>query len=102
MLASYAISGGAGIHVFASNPGAVVIYTAGTTVTLTGTPVFSSEFALAQFFGFINIAGQTFSGSATGTRFSATVNGLINTNSAGLTYLPGSVAGSSATQGQYI
>ena len=48
-------------------------------------------------------ASQTFSGSATGTRCSVTVNAIIigTGTAANGTYFPGNVAGSSATGGQF-
>ena len=50
----------------------------------------------------IRIGHNTFSGSATGKRFEATVNGVIYSSGAGASYLPGNAAGTTATGGQYI
>lgn len=101
---SYAISGGAAYHYIASNGGSV-LNTVGSaaTVTLTGTPAFSAIFALAQISGLlqINIAEITFSGAATGKRFAAKTRGFIYTSGGGLTYFPGSVAGTLDTGGGY-
>ena len=41
-------------------------------------------------------------GTVTGTRYSASSNGVIFTNSGGASYLPGNSAGSTATGGQYL
>ena len=52
---------------------------------------------------FINAASITYTGSATGVRYTATLNGVLNTASAAnATYFPGSSGGSVATGGQYI
>jgi hypothetical protein len=44
---------------------------------------------------------MTFTGSATGPRYRADSLGLIQTNGAGATYLPGNSAGSTSAGGQY-
>lgn len=98
-IGNYAITGGAGSHLIATGPG--VIQVSGTN-TVTGTPAFSSQFALAQNLGLVIAAiGTTYSGSATGNRYSATLNGVINTIGGGANLFPGSVAGSTSTGGQY-
>jgi hypothetical protein len=43
----------------------------------------------------------TFSGTWSGTRYVAVLNGTINTNGAGVNFFPGTVAGSTGTGGQY-
>ena len=73
----------------------------GVTVTITGTPGFSGAFAEADDLGFVNYNGPIFSGAATGKRYGATLNGVIDTNGAGATYFPGNVGGTTATGGQY-
>ena len=78
-----------------------LIWCVGSTITVTGLTV-SSSFAAAILCGIIAIQAATFVGSATGTRYSATTNGVINTNGGGATFLPGSVAGSTANGGQYV
>lgn len=99
VLAGYTIAGGAGTHVFASNTGALVTYVA-STMTLTGTPAFTN-FAVADYLGQVNIAGMTFSGSATGARYNIAGNSLVYTGGAATTYLPGSTAGSASLGGLY-
>lgn len=97
-IGGYKISGAAPIHWEAAN--GVISATAGA-ITITGTPNFSAQFALADY-GRIGCAGLTFTGSATGTRYSVTENGLISTGSgANATYLPGNAAGSATFGGQY-
>ncbi len=97
--ANYTISGGSSYHMFVLTTGQIIVNSVVTT--LTGTPAFSGAFALAASVGIINTAGWTFSGSATGTRYSATLNAVINTASGNTSFLPGNAAGSTATGGQY-
>jgi hypothetical protein len=99
---SYSITGGASLHAIASNPGATVVINSGITVTLTGTPAFSTAFADAGYLGMVSGSGVTFSGSATGPRYGATVNGVVNSGGGGANYFPGSVAGSVANGGVYL
>lgn len=96
--AGYTIAGGGSWHVYSYENGRIVGN--GLTVTLSGTPAFSSVFAYAQG-GLVEYYANTFSGAATGTRYSATLNGVIRTNGGGASYLPGNAAGSTATGGQY-
>lgn len=100
LLQNYAISGGGATHFNANTFGTINSY--GRTLTISGTPVFSSSFILAQFFSFAYVFGNTYSGSATGARYSVATNSIINTGGGGATYLPGSSGGSTATQGQYL
>ena len=93
------ISAGAVAHYYVSAGG--LIETFNTAWTLSGTPTFSSAFASVAG-GQINTVGNTTSsGSATGSRYNATLNGVINTNGGGASLFPGSTAGSTATGGQY-
>ncbi|GAA4108338.1 DUF2793 domain-containing protein [Aminobacter aganoensis] len=95
---NYSISGASPMHWSAQSGG--IINTDGRTVTLSGTPAFATAFAGCRH-GTIACAGMAFSGSATGQRYSAALNGVIDTAGGGATYLPGSVAGAAATGGQY-
>ena len=95
---NYAVTGVSPIHWWARCGG--VIVTEARTVTLTGTPAFATAFASCQN-GEVSCGGMTFSGAATGVRYSTTFNGVINTAGGGATYLPGNAAGSAATGGQY-
>lgn len=98
--ANYTISGGAPYHITTDVGGRVIL--TGITATLTGTPAFSSAFARAGSNSNIYRAGsQVWSGAATGTRYSAVMNGAIYVGGQGSDYFPGSVAGSVATGGQY-
>lgn len=95
--ASVAITGGALAHLSAAS---AQIEASGNSWTLTGTPVFT-QFASASRNGTINLATPAFTGAATGARYSASQNGVINTGTGNATLLPGSAAGSVATGGVY-
>ncbi|RWP88368.1 MAG: hypothetical protein EOR12_16790 [Mesorhizobium sp.] len=72
------------------------------TVTLTGTPAFSWTTMSATSFGLIAVAGVTFSGAATGVRYSCLTAGGINTGGGGASFIPGNSAGSAASPGWYL
>lgn len=74
------------------------------TQTMAGGPVFSSCFACSQYTGsIVSDQNPTFSGAtgASSVRYSAFLNGVINTGGGGASYYPGTVAGSTSTGGQY-
>lgn len=98
-LGAYSITGGGTAHFVSSNCSMIVV--TGFTITLTGTPAFSTAFALCEIVSSIYAASSVFSGSATGVRYSATLNGVIYTNGGGSSFFPGNSAGSTATGGQY-
>lgn len=100
-IGNYRISGGAAAHVTADSSGAS--YRAdGRTVTITNTPAFSVGFAYAVRASAIMLAGMTFSGAATGSRYVSQSNSVIDTSGGGANYLPGNAAGSTATGGIYL
>ncbi|RAK52143.1 hypothetical protein [Phenylobacterium deserti] len=96
---NYSISGGGQSHIRADANGLIRVDE--RTVTITGTPAFGTAFANATQTGVITCRLMTFVGSATGPRYTATLNGVIYTEGASATYLPGNAAGSTATGGQY-
>ena len=69
--------------------------------TLTGTPAFSTAFITAQALSYARCVLPTFSGAATGSRYSVSTNSAINVNAAGETFLPGNAAGTKTTGGEY-
>jgi hypothetical protein len=91
---NYVISGGATNHIVAVDG---TVRVASRTVTISGTPAFTA-FVNAFAGGVAFVYSNTFSGSATGSRYSAATNGVIYTLGA---TLPGDAAGSTATGGQY-
>ena len=95
---NYTISGNSSYHWRSSRTG--VIWIAGETVTLSGTPAFT-VFARADELSEISAYSNSYSGSATGKRYEAIHNSLIFTNGGATTLLPGNTAGSTATGGQY-
>lgn len=101
IIGNYTISGAATVHWATLFPGSL-LFVSGKTLTISGTPAFSTAFAVASQQSEISCASMTFTGSATGVRYSAVLNGIINTGAGGATYLPGNSAGSIATQGQYV
>lgn len=99
-LGNYSIVGGAVAHEHATNTGRIH-NDLGHTVTLTGTPAFSAYFSgCGQ--GTATYLSVTYSGSATGARYTVNRNGVIDVNGAGASKLPGDSAGVAATGGQYL
>lgn len=92
----YTISASAAYHVRSISTG--LFQCSSQTITVSGTPAFSGAFMLATQCGVIQANGNTYSGSATGKRYDAQLNGVIATTGG---TLPGSVAGTTATGGQY-
>jgi hypothetical protein len=94
ILTGYTISGGANNHLLTNEAGILTL--GGTfTVTLTGTPAFSSAFVGASGLSVIEFGSTTWNGSATGSRYNASQNSIINTFGQSASWLPGSTAGSS-------
>ena len=105
VIGNYTISGGAANHWITSLQGTVSHATDGTavTITLSGTPAFSSNFASATAYSTISCAASvvTFSGGATGKRYTGQELSLIRTIGGGANYFPGNSAGSVATGAVY-
>lgn len=99
-MGNYTITGGAGYHWFLSS--GARISTNSRTITLTGTPAFTTAFVVSYFLSQVSCYGMTFTGGATGVRYGVTQNSAIFTNGGGATYLPGDAAGSAATGGLYL
>ena len=71
------------------------------TITLTGTPAYS-YFLVSSETAVVLISGNTFTGSATGTRYSVRELSLCKTSNGGASYLPGDAAGAVSNGGLYI
>ena len=97
-IANYTISGSSPYHWRIS--GGYLLAT-GITITLSGTPAFSTAFLYMNMVGSCYVGGITFSGTATGQRYNVSQNAVCNTNGGGANYLPGNAAGS-ATGGLYV
>lgn len=95
---NYTISGGAPSHILLD--AFSYCQNVSSTITLTGTPAFASFINCSA--SFIQCNADTFSGAATGARYSSTANGIIQTFGSGASYLPGNAVGGIATQGQYL
>lgn len=98
---THTIDGNAKIHWLCSYKGQIV---AGANITLIGSIAFAQAFAFCNIQALIRMGAITFTGSATGVRYNVSTQSQINVNGAGLTYLPGSVAGvtDTATGGLYL
>jgi hypothetical protein len=96
---AYSITGGAPSHISAGQGGAVWI--SGTTITLTGTPAFSTGFVSTDR-GLVIAGGANFVGAATGPKFLNNDLSTISTNGAGVSFLPGSVAGTTSNGSVYV
>jgi len=94
-VSNYTISGGATYHIQAGSGGTIRSY--GNVVTLTGTPAFTAYLFVSDA-SIAYLATTTYSGSATGSRYTVTTNGVASTGGA---TLPGNSAGTTATGGQY-
>ena len=97
--ANVTFTAGCGIGVAALSG---LVQVSNVTVTLAGTPAFSYYFASANNCGVVVFRSVTFAGAATGVRYSAVTNAVIDTAAAGAAYLPGGTAGTTATGGQYV
>lgn len=95
--AVYTISGSAQYHIFVNGG---MVFHESSTVTLTGTPAFT-QFVSVINGGAVQTISSTFTGAATGQRYGAATNGVINTFGGGATYFPGNAVGVTGTGGQY-
>lgn len=98
-LFAYTISGASPIHYLVEYGARLT--TVSVTVTITGTPAFSSQFIKAQKGAIVDVEGVTWSGSATGTRYICDTNSVVNTATGSGTTLPGNAAGTASTGCQY-
>lgn len=98
-IADYTIDGDAAAHIQAADSSCASIEN--RTLTLTGTPDFSDAFAVALRACSIHVAGASFSGGATGLRYRAETNGVIDSEGELITFLPGDALGTTATGGQF-
>ncbi len=97
---NYTISGGATANHWTGVAG--LFRCQFVTITLTGTPAFGNCFVAADYGSVFIVNVITFSGSATGARYSVSANGVLYTGGGGADYFPGDSAGASATGGQYV
>lgn len=69
--------------------------------TLTGSRSFAAAFIYAGSLSYARMVLPTFTGSATGSRFTTAGNSMINVNGAGDNFLPGNAAGTRTSGGEY-
>jgi hypothetical protein len=106
---SHTYTGAFSSFIFASNSALILVGDSDgitnrpLTLTASGTPSFSGAFAGCTAGGSLRFYPGlvTFAGSATGPRYAATLNGTIDTNGAGASFLPGTLGGGTSTGGQY-
>jgi hypothetical protein len=95
------------LSVYGSGPALAAVGNAGNivlvsvTTTFTGSPNYSSAIIQAGSAGAVNATTWPTSGTVTGAKYVAFLNGIIATSNGGAT-LPGSVAGTVGTGGQLI
>lgn len=100
----YRINGGAQQHILATS-GSTVIQspiTSDVTITLSGTPAFSANFVESWGLAYVYAPRSIFSGGASGARYAAHNNGVIDTNGKAATYFPGNAAGTTVNGGLYV
>jgi hypothetical protein len=98
--AALTISGGAGYWLLGADGS--VINSNGFVHTFTGTPAYTVATVASQGCSSVVVVNGTPSGAATGTRYTATTNGVINTNGGGANFFPGNAGGTTASGGQYV
>lgn len=96
---NYTISASATAHLVSVGG---VIRIQSKTITLTGTPAFSAAFCDIGYVCEVIVNGNTFTGSATGVRYSVGLNGVCYVAGAGANYFPGNSAGGTTSGGQYV
>ena len=94
----YTISGGGRRHIGITGPAALT--SSNRTIAIAGTPAFA-QFIFAGDGAVISMWNLTTSGAATGGRYLATTNGIINLFGKPANFLPGNAAGITASGGIY-
>lgn len=98
--ANYSVTAGSARHFYASPNGFINCFN--RTITLSGTLNFSTAFTFADRGALISTNASTFTGGTiTGKRYDAQTNAVIYTGGGGASHYPGSIAGTTATGGQY-
>jgi hypothetical protein len=103
IVGDYGITGGAPAHIEAVLGGRIIYLESPHTVTLTGTPHFSTAFvSLDQgSVAYVNHNFVAFRGSATGARYLIKGNSVLETEGGEPSFLPGDSPGTLLTGGQY-
>jgi len=97
----YKIVGTSPYHIYLTGLGCVV--SGGCIVAISGSPNWTQAYCYNEQ-GRYDAPNMTFSGTATGARYSVVQNGVIAVAGAGITYLPGNAAHATPTAsgGQYV
>lgn len=74
----------------------------GNTLSFYGSPAFSDATMAATNGGAIYLGGTALTGTASGIRYKAATNAVIDTAGSGGNFIPGSAAGTTATGGIYV
>ncbi|MDR3468686.1 MAG: hypothetical protein P4M07_22375 [Xanthobacteraceae bacterium] len=94
------VSGTFNVPFFAGSPGATLLLN-GVTVSMLNVPLFNNSFAYATYVSMLQAFSSTYLGSATGGRYSASLNSVVFTNGGGANFFPGNSAGATSSGGQY-
>ena len=97
-LSSYSVTGNSGYHWRALLGGQ--ISASSSRIDVTGR-TFATAFAQGERLGTVSCLNASFSGTATGKRYAAFLNGLVYAGTGNPDFLPGDTAGTTATGGQY-
>ena len=106
LCSDYTIGGGGKSHIKTEAGGAYVF--SGSAITFTASATYSeSVVQCLTGLGHVELTGvsfdvSTFSATVTGKRYDINANGVCNTGGGGASFIPGSVAGTTATGGQYM
>ncbi|WP_326526496.1 hypothetical protein [Dokdonella sp.] len=106
LCSDYTVGGGGKSHIKAEAGGSFVF--SGSVITFTASATFSE--AVVQCLtgaGHVELTGvsfdvSTYSATVTGKRYDINGNGVCNTGGGGASFVPGTVAGTTATGGQYM
>ena len=77
-----------------------VFFGANSVLRING--AYSEEVVRVEDASSLSFYNSSTAGNATGTRYNVILNGIINTRGGGANYIPGSIAGVTATGGQYV
>jgi len=95
---SYSIVGNAGYHWRALLGGQI---SASNALVDVNGRTFATAFAQGERLGMVSCLNASFTGAATGKRYTAILNGLVFTGTSNANFLPGDTAGTTAAGGQY-
>jgi len=99
-MTNFTITAGSAFFAYAVHQATILSFS-GITGTVTGTPFFNVAFVAAENNGYVNLAGVTWSGAATGKRFLADQGGGISAGGGGPNFYPGNAAGTVTNPGWY-